>query len=83
MSYISTTHSCYFNKKNKDWLDVCYRVYFKIIAEQKVPERGKSDVDVQTKGESKKIVHQEKDGEKKRKRAHEDDVRNKFLQQLK
>ncbi|KAG0527438.1 hypothetical protein BDA96_06G233500 [Sorghum bicolor] len=57
-----------------DWLDVCYRVYFKIIAEQKVPERGKSDVDVQTKGESKKIVHQEKDGEKKRKRAHEDDV---------
>ncbi|KAG0549557.1 hypothetical protein BDA96_01G265800, partial [Sorghum bicolor] len=41
---------------------------------QKVPEQGISDVDVQTKGENKIIVHQEKDGEKKRKRAHEDDV---------
>ncbi|KAG0547676.1 hypothetical protein BDA96_01G101000 [Sorghum bicolor] len=57
-----------------DRLDVCYCVYFKIVAEHKVPERGKSDVDVQTKGEGKKIIHQEKDGQKKRKRAHEDDV---------
>jgi hypothetical protein len=51
-------------------------LFFKKIAEQKVPEQGISDVDVQTKGENKIIVHQEKDGEKKRKRAHEDDVRN-------
>jgi len=64
VSYISTTHSCYFNK-NKERLDVYYCVYLKKIAKQKVPERGKSDVDVQTKGEGKIIVHQEKYGEKK------------------
>jgi hypothetical protein len=51
VSYIRTTHSCYFNK-NKDRLDVFYCVYyFKNNVEQKVPERVKSDVDIQTKGE--------------------------------
>jgi hypothetical protein len=65
VSYIRTTHSCYFNK-NKDRLDVFYCVYyFKNNVEQKVPERVKSDVDIQTKGEGKIIVHQEKYGEKK------------------
>jgi hypothetical protein len=49
---------------------------FKIFAGVHIPERGRNHVDVQTNEDAKIIVHLERDGDKKRKRAHDDDVRN-------